>query len=261
MPQLTVRNQTYSIQAILLDKDGTIMDFIFTWGNWSKHMLARFSVQLEERDLGPLNMDVSKLWGTISTPDGVVCDYNRNGPLAMGTTDELLTILAWQGYQLGLSWAEAKLVVHDCRAYADEQLDRSRAVELLPDVLPFLEQCHRKGIMLAVVTADETAQATKQLEWLGISQYFSACIGTDQVERGKPFPDMVELACQQLDVPCSQVVVIGDTNGDMRMAKSAGATVAVGIAGSNLHEAAQQLPHADIIISSYQELAVIEGGD
>ncbi|WP_245237803.1 HAD-IA family hydrolase [Paenibacillus ihuae] len=98
--------------------------------------------------------------------------------------------------------------------------------------------------------------------------YFSSVIGTDQAERGKPFPDMALLACGQLGVHPSAAAVIGDTNGDMRMAKAAGAAVAIGItgaadttgdAGDNAAESVAALyyllPDADSVVQSYQELS------
>lgn len=258
MPQLIVAGISYPVQAILFDKDGTLLDFIYTWGNWSEHMLARFSQELELRKLPPLDRDISSLWGTHHAPDGTIIDYDRNGPLAMGTVDELLTVLAWQGYLRGISWAESKVIVQDCRGYADEKLDESRAARALPDIIPFLDECRRSGVALAVVTADETAAAVKHLEWLGIRHYFAVCIGTDQVERGKPFPDMVELACRELNLACSQAAVIGDTNGDMRMAKSAGAAIAIGIVPfDSPYEG--QMTSADAVIRSYRELVIREG--
>jgi phosphoglycolate phosphatase len=157
MPELRVAGAAYPIQAILFDKDGTLLDFIYTWGNWSERLLAQFSQRLEERRLLPLRIDSDSLWGTRLGTGGEIVGYDRNGPLAMGTIDDLLTVLAWQGYRSGLSWAEAKVLAEDCRKYADEQLHATKAVKTLPGVIPFLEQCRSNGIVLAVVTADETA--------------------------------------------------------------------------------------------------------
>jgi phosphoglycolate phosphatase len=258
MPELRIAGTAYPIQAILFDKDGTLLDFIHTWGNWSERLLARFYQRLEEKRLLPPSLDSETLWGTRRGPRGDIIGYDRNGPLAMGTIDDLLTVLAWQGYRSGLSWAESKVLAEDCRKYADEQLQVTKPVKTLPGVIPFLEQCRNSGIVLAVVTADETAMAHNHLDWLGIRGYFSACIGTDQVNRGKPYPDMVELACEKLSIDCSQAVIIGDTNGDMRMARSAGAALAVGIAESDA-AGIQLLPDADYVISSYSELEIWEG--
>lgn len=107
------------------------------------------------------------------------------------------------------------------------------------------------------MTADETDAAEKHLQWLGIRHYFSEVIGTDLVDQGKPFPDMVLLACERLAVEPARIAVIGDTNGDMRMAKAAGVQVAIGLADSEDNMASTYiLPHADLIVQSYAELRI-----
>ncbi|SFJ40666.1 phosphoglycolate phosphatase [Paenibacillus sp. UNC496MF] len=246
------------VQAILFDKDGTLLDFVYTWGNWSEQLLARFSHELEARKLRPIEVDSDTLWGTRRSADGEIRDYDRNGPLAMGTVGELLAVLTWQGYRSGLSWAEAKVLARECATYANERLAQARTVKPLEGVAAFLAQCRRAGLALGVVTADETETALEHLDWLGFGHYFDVCVGADQTERGKPFPDMVELACGKLGLPCSRVAVIGDTNGDMRMAKAAGAALAIGIAGPAGADA-ELLADADAMIVAYGELAVLEG--
>ncbi|MFC4597159.1 HAD family hydrolase [Cohnella hongkongensis] len=257
MSRLIVDGVRYPVRAILFDKDGTLLDFIYTWGHWSEQMLARFSAGLRSRELPTLPRDSLAWWGALADVDGRIADYDRRGPLAMGTVGDLQTILAWHGYRLGLSWAEAKVLADECRRSADESLEETRPVRALPHALDFLERCRSAGLSLAVVTADETASAARQLEWLGIRHYFTACIGADRVERGKPYSDMVELACRELNVSCGEAAVIGDTNGDMKMARSAGAAVAVGIAEPGAAGAAE-LTEADAVVSSYLELSIEE---
>ncbi|MNN27147.1 Phosphoglycolate phosphatase [compost metagenome] len=216
----------------MFDKDGTLLQFISLWGSWSECFLEQFTRQLEERGLAFPAQHLASLLGTVHDAGGRITDYDRNGPLAMGTMSDLYAILSWQGYLLGLSWAESRELVDLCRQEADAMLERSRPVLPLPGLLRFLDDCAASGVVLAVVTADETSAAENHLRWLGIREYFSVVIGTDQVERGKPFPDMALLACERLGVQPDEAAVIGDTNGDMRMAKAAGAAVAVGITGA-----------------------------
>lgn len=232
MPTLITPHGEHSISAILFDKDGTLLEFVSLWGSWGECFLARFSRQLEERGLEFPAQDLASLLGTVHDTNGRIIDYDRNGPLAMGTMSDLYAILSWQGYLLGLSWAESMELTDRCRQEADALMEQSKPVLPLPGLLHFLDGCAAEGIPLAVVTADETAAAEKHLRWLGIRGYFSAVIGTDQVERGKPFPDMALLACERLGIQPAEAAVIGDTNGDMRMAKAAGAAVAIGIAGN-----------------------------
>ena len=260
MPKLIAEDTSYPIQAILFDKDGTLLDFAYTWGYWGEQLLARFSTLLEERGVPAISIDLAEFRGIKPAAEHADSgyEYDRNGPLAMGTIHDLLSILSWQGYRSGLSWADAKLLVNSCRDYADDALEQFKIVKILPGVIDFLEQCRKNGIIMAVVTADETAAARKHLEWLDMAHYFSAVIGTDQVERGKPFPDMVMLACRELSLSCAQVAVIGDTNGDMKMAKSAGVAVAIGIAGTD-GDGRALLPNADTVITAYRELNIREG--
>lgn len=257
MPQLTVSGHNYDIQAILLDKDGTLLDFIYTWGRWGEHLLARFSRKLVSRKLQPLEDGMLHEWGMRCDEQGVLFDYDRNGPLAMGTVGDLLTLLTREGYRRGLSWAEAKRLAETSRHEADERLEQERAARLLPGVSAFLRQCCDAGIRLGVVTADETEAAEKHLEWTGIRHYFEVCVGTDRVERGKPFPDMLEAACDRLGVSSRHIAVIGDTNADMMMARAAGA-IAIGI-DMRKGGGGGGLPDADAAIGSYGELALHRG--
>lgn len=255
MPQLTVAGRTFEIEAILFDKDGTLLDFIYTWGRWGELLLALFSRELETRKLAPLDTKAALAgWGVRYDGQGTIVDYDRNSPLSMGTVDELMTLLAWEGNQRGLSWAEAKLLAAGSKQEADKSLEQERAVKLLPGVLPFLKACREAKIPLGLVTADETMAAERHLEWAGIRDYFTVCTGADQVERGKPFPDMVNLACEKLGVSASAAAVIGDTNGDMLMARFAGASaIGIDMSGNSGHEG---LPDAEAVADSYSQLVL-----
>lgn len=256
MAVLHAAGASYRVDGILFDKDGTLLDFIYTWGNWSERLLARFSVSLKERSLPPIRADLDELWGALRSVNGDVIDYDRNGPLAMGTVDEMLAILAWHGYRSGLSWAEAKTLAAEAKLAADAQLAATRAARLLPGVLDFLEACRQAGVPLAVVTADETEAALKHLTWLGIRERFDAIVGTDLVERGKPYPDMALLASERLGLGGGRFAVVGDTNGDMRMAKAAGAAAAILIAEPGASADRSYLYGADAVVTTLRELHI-----
>ncbi|SFB51907.1 phosphoglycolate phosphatase [Cohnella sp. OV330] len=257
MAVLHAAGASYRVDGILFDKDGTLLDFIYTWGNWSERLLARFSASLKERSLPPIRADLDELWGANRSEDGgPVVDYDRNGPLAMGTVDEMLAILAWHGYRSGLSWAEAKTLAAEAKLAADERLEATRAARLLPGVLDFLEDCRQAGVPLAVVTADETEAALKHLTWLGIRERFDAIVGTDLVERGKPYPDMALLACERLGLGSGRFAVVGDTTGDMRMAKEAGAAAAILIAEPGSSADRSDGNGADAVVATLQELSI-----
>ncbi|WP_449600386.1 HAD family hydrolase [Paenibacillus sp. Marseille-Q9583] len=257
MSELITPQGRYAVAAILFDKDGTLLQFVSLWGSWGECFLERFTKDMKQRGLQIPEEQLPALMGTIHNAQGSITDYDRNGPLAMGTMSDLYAILSWQGYLQGLSWAESMELVHQCRLEADVMLEEKRPVHSLPGIHRFLDECASAGIPLAVVTADETDAAEKHLQWLGIRHYFSEVIGTDLVDQGKPFPDMVQLACERLAVEPAHTAVIGDTNGDMRMAKAAGVQVAIGITeNEDISASSHLLPDADLIVQSYTELSI-----
>lgn len=107
---------------------------------------------------------------------------------------------------------------------------------------------------LAVVTSDSTEAAQEHLEWMGLTSYFDEIIGHDRVTYGKPDPEMAETACALLGLSPADVVVIGDSNGDMQMGKRAGVRLAIGFAPEP--ERSGHLLDADKVVRGYKELEV-----
>lgn len=254
MPVLTINKQRYPIKGMLFDKDGTLLDFIGLWGRWSESVHRHYASKLAG-EITPL----AELWGTVHDSSGSVSGYSPSGPLAMGSIGDLLAVLAWQGYRHGLSWGESMRLARESKQATDAELEQVRPAYPIGGMVPFVRQCFELGLPMAVVTADETADAAKHLEWMGIRPFFRLVIGNDQVERGKPYPDMVEKACKELGLSPADVAVIGDTNGDMQMGNSAGAAVTIGL--SSLDEALAResiLKDAREIVSSYSQLHLEE---
>ncbi|WP_018753677.1 HAD family hydrolase [Paenibacillus sanguinis] len=251
--KLSAPGSEAEVQAILFDKDGTLMDFIYTWGSWGEQLLARFSTALNLQGLPVLPDNLLGMWGIDYDENGKISGYDRNSPLSMGTVHDLLILLALEGYKAGLSWAEAKMLAEQCRCEADEALERLRVARLLPGVQSFLEACRQSGIKLGIVTSDETEAANKHLDWLGIRDYFDVVVGADLVRLGKPYPDMVELACREMGLAVEHTAVIGDTNGDMQMARAAGAALAIGLDEGRV-SGQKGYPAAHSVVEGYGEL-------
>jgi len=255
MTVLHIKDIKIPLKGILFDKDGTLVDFLYTWGHWVELILDQFSQGLQGRGLSPLDENVYATMGVIYNRQQGIIDYDRQGPLSVGSIHDLLTILAMHGYHEGLSWAQALLLAHQSQQVANEQLEQEQRVQAMPYLLPFIKQCIHHDLKLAVVTADEQSAAKKHLQWLGWESYFTTIVGHDCVAKGKPFPDMIHLACQQLQLDPSEVVMLGDTNGDMLMGHSAGVQASIAILTD------KSLPltnysHANYIIHSYEEISL-----
>lgn len=244
-----------SCQAILFDKDGTLLDFMALWGEWAMTLLDLLDGHLEM--IGAKRIDSkSALLGLKLDDRCQITDYDKAGPLAMGSEEEVTALLAWQLYAAGVPWNEALIQVRQLSSSAMIELKKRRNARPMPGLEAFLSACHAREIRLAVVTSDTTEAAREHLSWMGIEHYFGAIIGRDRVSIGKPFPEMALLACHELGVPPEHTVVVGDSNGDMQMGKQAGVQLTIGIAPDG--EGESYLLDADVVIRSFMEMKVIE---
>ena len=96
-------------------------------------------------------------------------------------------------------------------------------VKIYPDAIPTLEKLkHYKKAIITNTPEDCTKQIVNNL---GIDKYFKAIVTVDDVARGKPSPEIVLKACNLLKVNPEDVVLVGDTDSDVKAGKVAGCTV------------------------------------
>ncbi|QGQ93579.1 HAD family hydrolase [Paenibacillus psychroresistens] len=257
MIELTIKGRSYPIRGLLFDKDGTLMSFITFWGKWCERLLYHFQDQLANCQVRIPEDWAQRIFGIVYDKYGAIIDYDRSGPLAMATTNDILAILCWHAYRFGLPWHQAMLIAQASQKTTDAEMNQLRPAQALAGLLPFLEQCRLHKLPLAVVTADDTTSAELHLEWMGIRAFFQTVIGHDQVILGKPNSEMVELACERLQLKPSEVAIIGDTDGDMYMGKAAGVALTIGILPqtSSNHDS-MDLTEADVRIYDYEQLEI-----
>ena len=87
-----------------------------------------------------------------------------------------------------------------------------------------------------------------RLEW-NKNQLIDFSISSDEVEHGRPFPDMIFAAMDNLGIlNVNQVAKVGDTISDMEEGKSAGCRYIVGItSGAYSREQLEKTPHTHLI--------------
>jgi HAD superfamily hydrolase (TIGR01509 family) len=82
------------------------------------------------------------------------------------------------------------------------------------------------GTYKKAIITNTPSDCTRQiLQKFGIEQYFEAIITSDDVVRSKPDPEIVFKACERLGVDVTTVLLIGDTESDVKAGKAAGCTV------------------------------------
>src|SRR3970040_2816219 len=84
------------------------------------------------------------------------------------------------------------------------------------------------GVQLAFGTAAPRARVELEMRANGLEGAFDALVFGDEVPHSKPDPAPVQLAARYLRVQPADLVLVGDADDDMAMARRAGAT-AVGV--------------------------------
>jgi len=79
-----------------------------------------------------------------------------------------------------------------------------------------------KGIKLVVVSNTQNDLCSEILKDLGLLKYFDLILGGDEVENGKPAPDILYKALEMLKLEKEEVLFIGDTVWDKMAAEKAG---------------------------------------
>lgn len=247
MPGITVCGTPYEVSLVILDKDGTLLDFELTWVGIIGELIA---------SLGTYVSDPVSLKGRIGRALGLSVEkrsIDGNGALAMGTFTECNALLAYSLYREGVRWDRAQTIVGEVGARVFSSESRKQHVQAAKGALPLLKILKSRGILTAVATNDKHRDAVVDMELIGATPYLDLVVGADSVKQAKPAPDMVDLICSRLGRVPDQAVLIGDTAMDAMLGKNSGVMLTIGVAG--IVPAEELAGHMDIVISSLDEIA------
>ena len=124
--------------------------------------------------------------------------------------------------------------------------------KLLPgarSVLRWLE----KSFLLGLVTSGNRSRVRRQLRTFGFTDYFSACVCSEDAEKKKPHPAPLRLALEKLSVGPDECVYVGDTAEDIEMAQRAGVR-AIGVLGPFPTAERVRAARPDVLLKSIRDL-------
>ena len=101
----------------------------------------------------------------------------------------------------------------------------SRRVGLKPYALDYLKKLKESGIKVGVATGLPKVLYEPVLKNNGVYDLFDAFTSTDEVDRGKTFPDVFLLAAKKLGLEPHECVAFEDVPEGVKSAKQAGMTV------------------------------------
>jgi len=246
MPLLRAGGKEFDCDAILLDKDGTLLDLKIMWLEWCRYVIQGI-MTVTPKDIQQVILE--KAMGI----DLTAWYVDPHGPLAGGSMDGLRQALVTVLRAYGLGETKAHSLITEVFKATETAVDWEAFTKPLPGLQGLLVKLREANFKLAVVTADDTSRAKLSLFSQGLSNYFDAVIGGDLVGKSKPAPDMALLGCRLLNVEPGRAVVIGDTPQDILMAKEAGAGGIGVLSGVCLREQLDAAG-ADVVIEAVTKL-------
>ncbi|MDP4179585.1 MAG: HAD family phosphatase [Bacillota bacterium] len=124
-------------------------------------------------------------------------------------------------------------------------------IEAIDGIIELLSDLRRNKIILAVASSSPRLFIETILETIKIREYFNAILSGEEVQRGKPYPDIFLKTAEMLKVNPHECIVIEDSTNGVKAALSAGMKC---IGYANLNSGSQDLSRASTIVDSICEI-------
>lgn len=177
-------------RGVLWDLDGTLVDSAdFHWISWRDTMAAEgLPVTYEQflESFGQKNAGILARWlGPDASPERI-------------------------------------RAIGDAKEAAYRRLARERGLTALPGATQWLARLHTRGWRQAIASSAPRENVGVMLEVLGVSRYFEAIVGAEDVTHGKPDPQVFLAAAASLALPSARCVVVEDAAVGIEAARRAG---------------------------------------
>jgi beta-phosphoglucomutase len=133
---------------------------------------------------------------------------------------------------------------------------RAQGVVPLPGVVKLLEGLGRAGFRQAIGSSAPRANLDLILEMTGVARFFPVVVSMEDTQRGKPDPQVFQVAAERLKVAADRAVVLEDAVAGVEAAKAGGMKcIAVSFVG---HHSPEKLggAGADIVVPSLERVSV-----
>ena len=177
--------------------------------------------------------------GTIADSEAVILDTMREGFAMAGVSPlpdaqvrvligldlhEMILILLASHPEFGsadLSSRESK-ANEITEGYRNKWIaEAHERITLFDGIVPLLEACRGRGQELCIATGKSRIGLERSLDTYDLGRLFTAWATPDQVDKGKPAPDMLELLLSTRPYERSRILMIGDSTLDLDMGHAA----------------------------------------
>src|SRR5271163_585151 len=131
---------------------------------------------------------------------------------------------------------------------------REQGMTALPGVELWLRTLREEEIPCVIASSTHRENITTTIDVLGLGEFFSGIVSSEDVRRGKPDPEIFLTAAQRIGVEPGDAVVFEDALVGIAAAQAAGMRV-VAVATT---EPKEKLAHADWVVDRLDELSVAQ---
>lgn len=248
---LTSRWRINDVEAVLFDKDGTIIDSHKYWGG----IIEKRSKALREEL--KLNFSYHK---KLSLWMGFSLEKRRllpEGPVGIDTREEVIRKLTIQLKNEGIEITQKKIGYIFNYVHTQFVKEIQNHLKILPGVKRLLEALKEKKVKMAIITTDSIKNTEEIISLLNLKKYFDVLIGREYSLSPKASGIPARIALDLLKTSRGNTISIGDAPMDLIMAKKAGLKAGMGVALG-------QIPYADLLkytrfaIHRFKELKIIQ---
>jgi phosphoglycolate phosphatase len=236
--------QFTNISAIIFDKDGTLensQDFLRNLGIKRARMIDAQIPGVGDPLLMAFGINGDRL--------------DVTGLMAVGSRWENTIAAAAYIAETGRGWLESLAIAQKAFEEADQVLGKGGPSPLFVGCLEVIKYLADTDLKLGILSAASTQAVENFVAHYQLDDYIQLKMGVDQGP-SKPNPILFIQACEILGVNPAQTLMVGDSRGDVEMAKNAGAAGVIGISwyGNNT----DHLAGADVVINQLDEIKVID---
>lgn len=118
-----------------------------------------------------------------------------------------------------IGWAKAERI-----AEIEKELFKQSEEELglFPEVIEVLSLLGNRGMTCAIASSNPREDTERIVKRLLIDGFFSAITGADEVQKGKPHPDLILLTLERASIKSDEAIMVGDSLHDVIAGKRAG---------------------------------------
>jgi len=209
-----------SFRAVIFDLDGVLADSEPWWNEIDAKLLAQYGVRYRG-------------------------EYHRN---VLGVSYRLAVEFFKKAF--GLSVSTDELIQRRGEIATEFFANR---VGLFPSAKEVLQELRRMNLRLAVATSSVSASARPFLDRHQLTAFFDVIVTGDEIEHGKPHPDIYLRAAAKLNVAADACLVIEDALAGIAAAKAAKICVAA-IPDRRFVDPHEYEKEADYLLGSLSEI-------